>query len=269
MILFDGKLHAEKLEDQILNAPKTFKEKELAIIQIGDNESSEKYVSLKLKVCKRLGIPVGLYRLDYKSQPDAEITKQLLLKLSEDASVGSIIVQLPLPEASLYPLLDLLPQAKDIDILGKESKNLFYTGVSEFESPVVRGVRYFLGTMLPPKAEPLRACIIGYGELVGKPASYFLKSQGYSVEININYNAGDRLDYDLIILSAGIPNLVNPQDIKSGCNVIDFGSSVLNGKTTGDLNLNHSLDHLGVVSPSPGGMGPLVVRFLLMNHLHI
>ena len=269
MILFDGNLHAKKLEEQILKAPKTFKEQELAIIQLGDNASSEKYVSLKLKVCERLGVLTKLYRLDYKSQSDVDSTKRLLLKLSEDVSVGSIIVQLPLPDSSLYPLLDLLPQAKDIDILGIESKNLFYTGNNGLESPVVRGVRYFLGTMLPTKAQSLRACIIGYGELVGKPVNHFLKSQGYSVEINSNYTAGEKLAYDLIVLSVGIPNLVNPQDIKSGCNVIDFGSSVLSGKTTGDLNLNLPLDHLGVVSPSPGGMGPLVVRFLLMNHLHI
>ena len=77
------------------------------------------------------------------------------------------------------------------------------------------------------------------------------------------------MNFDLLILSAGVPNLVKGQDIEPNTHVVDFGSAVVNGKSTGDLDKNSALSHLSVVSPSPGGMGPLVVRYLIMNFLGI
>ena len=61
--------------------------------------------------------------------------------------------------------------------------------------------------------------------------------------------------------------MLKGKDLLPKTHVIDFGSTVINGKTVGDLDMNSGLEHLGVISPSPGGMGPLVVRFLVLNLL--
>jgi len=84
-----------------------------------------------------------------------------------------------------------------------------------------------------------------------------------------NYKKGTPIDGDLIVLAAGVPNLVKPADISKGACIIDYGSTVINSKTFGDLDSTGNMEHLGIVSLSPGGAGPLVVRFLIFNHLGI
>jgi methylenetetrahydrofolate dehydrogenase (NADP+)/methenyltetrahydrofolate cyclohydrolase len=93
--------------------------------------------------------------------------------------------------------------------------------------------------------------------------------QGAKVQFILDYKAKKPLNCHLLVLSAGSPELVKGEYISEKCSVVDFGSSVINNKTIGDLDLKSAIGHLGVVSPSPGGMGPLVTRFLIMNFLGI
>ncbi len=273
MQFFDGNLHAKKLEEKIkaeLSKRSKVNDKvegELAIILIGDNPSSEKYVSLKQKVAKRLGIKAHVYRLDSSKMQNLEI----LVKGSDitySPSVTGVIVQLPLPSPRLYSLLTKIPYEKDVDMLSEGFKKKFYSGDSSRYSPVVRAVEYFLDSN-KLKIEDKDVLVVGAGELVGKPVAFYLEKRGAKVQITENYKAGEEIKASLIVLSTGIPNLVRGENISDGCHVIDFGSSVTNGKVMGDLDLNSNLDHLGVISASPGGMGPLVVRYLFMNFLGI
>ena len=272
MEFFDGNLHAKKLEEKIsqhLTSRENVSD-ELAIILIGDNLSSEKYVSLKQKVAARLGIKVNVYRFD----PSKMQSLEMLVKGSDiiySPKVKSVIVQLPLPTPRLYSLLTKIPYEKDVDMLSEGFKKKFYSGDLSRLSPVVRAVEYFINSN-KVQIEGKNVFIIGGGELVGKPLAFYLKKKGANVkviDIPDSYKTGDYLDADLIVSSTGVPNLVRGENISEGCNVIDFCSFVVDGKVVGDLDLNSELDHLGVISPSPGGMGPLVVRFLLMNHLGI
>lgn len=265
MQFFDGNLHAKKLEEKIEQANKEVGE--LAIILVGNNPSSEKYVATKEKVAKRLGINTKVYRFDSAKMQSLEI----LVKGSDviySPAVKSVIVQLPLPSPRLYSLLTKIPYEKDIDMLSEGFKKKFYSGDLRRLSPAVRAVEYFLDSS-NIRISGKSAVVLGSGELVGKPVAFYLKSKGANVEILENYKTGEKLDADLIVSGTGVGNLIKGNDISKDCNVIDFGSSVVDGKVVGDLDLNSKLDDLGVVSPSPGGMGPLVVRFLLMNHLGI
>jgi methylenetetrahydrofolate dehydrogenase (NADP+) / methenyltetrahydrofolate cyclohydrolase len=134
--------------------------------------------------------------------------------------------------------------------------------------PVVRAFQLFLkdaGIDLHTK----RCIVIGYGDLVGKPISFFMLSHGAKVTVLDNYNTGQPLEADLLLLSTGHAGLVTGPAVSANCHVVDFGSTIVEGKTLGDLALTSELGHLGWVSPSPGGMGPLVVRYLVMNYLGI
>ncbi|HSX39237.1 MAG TPA: hypothetical protein VLI92_01465, partial [Candidatus Saccharimonadales bacterium] len=82
-----------------------------------------------------------------------------------------------------------------------------------------------------------------------------------------NYSKRTKINSQLVILSAGSPNLLSGEDLRPKTHVVDLGSSIVNGKTIGDLNMQSKLDHLGIISPSPKGLGPLVVRFLILNLL--
>ena len=272
MINFDGKFHATLLDEKILASTSMYKQKILAIIQVGENPSSEKYIYVKQAACEKLGVVSRLYRILPKRGSGYNELVDLLKTLGTEELVSSIIVQLPLPDSSMYSSLDLLPLAKDIDFLSTEKKALaFNDSIDSFEikSPVIRALEYYLGSnSITPENAP-QVGIIGQGDLVGKPCFDYLSFRKFSVKVIDHYAQGDPLNFDLLISSTGVPKLINPKDIKAGCHVVDFGSAVLNGKTVGDLNTDLDLTHLGVVSKSPGGMGPLVVRFLIMNHLRI
>lgn len=265
---FNGKEHAKELEKQISDFLKHNKiEGELAIIQIGDNKSSEKYTTLKKKTCNRLGIDCKVYKLD-KEKLDLEyIVKATHIIYSP--SVKSVIIQLPLPTKRLESLLTKIPLEKDVDVLSEGAKKRYYSGDFSLRSPVIRAVEYFIDSN-KIELDKKEVGVVGFGELVGRPASFYLEKLNAKVKtIEENYRPGDLADCDLVILAAGVPNLIKGNDLKVGCDVIDFGSEVLDGMVVGDLNMNSKISHLGNLSLSPGGMGPLVVRFLLMNHLGI
>lgn len=272
MTIFDGKYHSSLLDEKILSSGSIYKQRILAIIQVGQNPSSEKYISVKQEACEKLEVASKLYRILPKRGSGYNELVDLLKTLGNEDSVSSIIVQLPLPDSSMYSSLDLLPLAKDIDFLSSKKKALVFSdsvGAFETKSPVIRALEYYLGSNNITSENTPSVGIIGQGDLVGKPSFDFLTFRKFDVQVVEHYAEGDKLNFDLLISSTGVPKLINPKDIKSGCHVVDFGSAVLNGKTVGDLNTDLDLSHLGVVSKSPGGMGPLVVRFLIMNHLRI
>lgn len=269
MQLFNGKEHALKLDNFIrnyLSANPDATNGTLGIVLVGDNPSSQRYISLKQKYCSSLGLSTELLSIS-ADEPDSSIhakVKEFFLR----PNITGGIIQMPLPRESLKDLLSLIPTEKDIDVLSPAALEIYYNGDLKRLSPVVHALKYFLGTGSIETVN-LASIVIGNGDLVGKPITTFLQRMNSQVTVNEHYKTGDKLDCDLLVLSAGVPGLVHGEDIKPGCHVIDFGSSIIEGKTKGDLDLTSQLDHLGFVSPSPGGMGPLVIRFLIMNFLNI
>lgn len=282
MQIFDGILHSQKVElliSEKLASITTYPK--LGIVQIGENPASEKFISLKIKLCEKYNIPVQYLKLS-SSLSDAELLFQTE-DFFNDPSVSGVILQLPLPRPTLYKILSKIPPQKDVDALRNQYKLEQPDAVFYFKSPVERAVEYFISST-EQDFKNKKICVLGFGFLVGRPlAALMLQQQAKAtvyddltlkseflndfknIEFLPSYVPGNVLNYQLVISSAGIPNLLKGQDIVKNSSVIDFGSSVVNGKTIGDLDLNSKLDHLNYVSPSPKGMGPLVVRFLVLN----
>lgn len=267
--IFDSKLQAQKLEEDIrksLDTSGDIGKKFLAIVLIGNDPSSEKFIQIKVSLCEKLCIPCKVFKIDEKENLDEEIISQVEEIFKNDDVAGGI-VQLPLPRKSLEKLLNVIPFEKDVDVISTEGKKRFYSGDFSKLSPVIRAFENFLSNC-GISYKGLKAVVIGEGDLVGKPISFYLSKKGAEVKTISDYKSGDRLDCKISVLATGIPNLVKGEDISEGCNVVDFGSSVLDGKCVGDLDMDSSIDHLGIISKSPGGMGPLVVRYLLLNFLN-
>ncbi len=265
MRIFDGKEHAQKLEEKIKDFLKFNKSKgDMVIILVGNNPASVKYTNLKQKFCNKYGIGCRLVNLE-ETLSDDEVFKKVQEVFSDDGVSGGII-QLPLPRPSLNAVLDLIPVEKDIDVISNKSLEMFYSGNYKKMSPVVRAFDYFMVSNVKNYRD-LNAVIVGGGFLVGKPLESYLKTKGSKVKVLEEYKTGTKLNCDLLILSSGVANIVRGEDISDETDVIDFGSTIVEGKTYGDLDRQSELDHLGTVSLSPGGVGPLVVRFLVMNFL--
>jgi len=271
MKIFNGREHAKSLEEHIKtylggHQEKASKLGKLTIVQIGDNAESAVYIRLKKKFCEKLGIPVEISNIP-DSLSDKEIISQVHeILVSKDVTGG--VIQLPLPRESLESILGVIPIEKDVDLLSPESKRRFYSGEFYKLPPTVRAFDYFV-TQNDLDLPRLSIGIIGYGDLVGRPIAHYATLSGASVKIIGWYENQKELNYQLVVSSAGVPNLVNPKNLEEGSHFIDFGSSRKAGKTVGDLDMSKDCTHLEVISPSPGGMGPLVVRFLVMNFLGI
>ncbi|OGC69909.1 hypothetical protein A2415_00095 [candidate division WWE3 bacterium RIFOXYC1_FULL_39_7] len=251
------KTHVDMLSESDLNNV-------LGIIQVGDNPVSESYIKLKIKYCQRFGIRAQLFKLD-QNLSDQEITDNITSIFARPEISGGII-QLPLPRTSLNGVLNLIPLKKDIDMLSSNTWVQYDEGKRSITSPVVLAMRAFLDTY-SIDIHGMSIKIIGRGRLVGVPIAKYLLSQGVNPEFLDDYTTGDSLKADLAITSTGIARLIKGENINEGCSVIDFGSSIVDGKTVGDFDLSSKTDHLKFISPSPGGMGPLVLRYLIMNFL--
>lgn len=265
MIIIDGYKESLKLDYYI----KKFIDSNsgvLAIIQIGDDATSNKYISIKQKVGESLGIDTKLFK--FSIDMSDESIREGIFNILKNPIYKGVIIQLPIPRKSLYSLLDIIPVEKDVDLLSSISQKNYYEGLSAFSPPVIRATEYLLDEM-NFEYKDSKVLLIGNGFLVGKPLKKMLQDKGCFVTVTENYKVGDAYDKDLIILSAGVPNLVKGTDISSNTCVIDFGSTVVDGKTFGDLDMSCELTHLKWLMPSPKGMGPLVVRFLFMNMLNI
>jgi methylenetetrahydrofolate dehydrogenase (NADP+)/methenyltetrahydrofolate cyclohydrolase len=270
MILFDGRKYSAELDVEIAEFVKSHSNiGKLLLIQIGEDSASRKYIQLKSKLCQKFDIPVETLFIS-ENHREGEIFSEVRSHLNEKATTGAII-QLPLPSKNLQGLLDSIPTTKDVDRLSSTSQDQFYQKKFKKLPPVIRALNLFLeknSITVSGKS----VFVVGEGFLVGKPVSFYLRTLGAHVTVIRNYKTGTKLNCQLLVLSAGIPNLVNSQDLNDGCDVVDFGSTVVDGKITGDLSSGDDtakLSHLGSVSLSPGGVGPLVVRYLIMNHLGI
>jgi methylenetetrahydrofolate dehydrogenase (NADP+)/methenyltetrahydrofolate cyclohydrolase len=261
MLLFDPITMSLKLDD-ILRSNST--NGVLSIIQIGNNASSEKYISIKKRVGEKLGIKTWVYH--FTDSLDINSLKSQIWEIANREDVTGVIVQLPLPSNVPADILDLIPLEKDVDLLSKTSQGYLYNNILDHGSPITRATEYVLDTN-KFEYENSNVLIVGNGFLVGKPLAHILKNKGCNVTVTDNYTTELAINKNLIILSAGVPNLINGEDMSPNTTVIDFGSTVIDGKTYGDLNMNSKLDHLGLIVPSPKGMGPIVVRFLFLNHL--
>lgn len=267
MILFNGKEKSQDLDNIIRSSLQARPvNRKLGIVIVGKDLPSIKFVNIKKKLCEGFGIEVALLSLNGELS-DNEIIK-MVSDFCADDKIGGVVIQLPLPRPSLNRLLELIPAEKDVDCISPTSLKKFYSNDFSKLSPVVRAFNSFL-KFSGLELLNLDTTVIGKGFLVGEPLGHYILQQGGKVQFILDYKAGDPINCHLLLLSAGQPELVRGECLVEGCNVVDFGSSVVNDHTIGDFDLKSAMGHLGAVSPSPGGMGPIVTRYLIMNFLGI
>ena len=149
MKLINGSELAKHLDIKIQNlihSPK-ISPKKLAIVQIGDEESSNTYIKIKQKIAEKLQITVDLYK--YKNNNPLNLLINDIKKICNEPKYSSVIIQLPLPTKEHYKLLNLIPIEKDIDMLSRKSQQLFYSNKAYFNSPIAVSYTHLT---LPTKA---------------------------------------------------------------------------------------------------------------------
>ncbi|MBI2592860.1 MAG: bifunctional 5,10-methylenetetrahydrofolate dehydrogenase/5,10-methenyltetrahydrofolate cyclohydrolase [Candidatus Colwellbacteria bacterium] len=259
-----GQEISESLIDSLKSKPTP--KKILAAVLVGSEPSSISFLNQKGKAAKILGIDFRIYKFSSDLKND-DLRKEVG-KISNQGSVGGVIIQLPLPEhINRYYILNVIPREKDVDVLGERAIGAVYAGRNQVLPPaaaVVKEICERQGYGLKNK----NIVVLGIGIVTGKPVALWLMNESNNLTIiRSGGDLGKLREADLVISGAGKPGLIDPKNLKKGAAVIDFGYEEKRGKLSGDLDTSDekSLEHLKFYTPTPGGTGPIVVAMLLRN----
>lgn len=265
-MIIDGKKLAEEIKTSLKNEVFSIGKKiRLAVVEVGEDTVTKKFLEQKKKFGEAIGIDVRIYNI-----PKDISTNQLREKLAEIVHIkenSGVIVQLPLPkQINVQYILDSITLEKDPDMLSSKSVGLFSTGRSKILPPVVGAVDYiFKMGGIEPKGKT--AVVLGTGRLVGKPVATWLINQSASVTA-IDINTTDptlyTLNADILISGIGMLHFLKANMVKDGVIAIDCGTSEANGKLAGDMDPSVA-EKASLFTPVPGGVGPLTVAMLFKN----
>lgn len=241
----------------------------LAVILVGDNAASQSYVRNKIAGCKEVGIRSELIELP------ATATEEQLLdqidRLNDDVSIHGILVQLPLPaHIRVSSVLERISVEKDVDGFHLYNMGGLVTGNTVFSPCTPYGVQKILEHENIP-VEGRNVVVVGASNIVGKPTALMLMQQDATVVIchKKTRDLGNfTLLADILVVAAGVPNLIVPQIVKTGAVVIDVGFNRLpDGRIVGDVDFEGVKEKASYITPVPGGVGQMTVTMLLHNTL--
>jgi methylenetetrahydrofolate dehydrogenase (NADP+)/methenyltetrahydrofolate cyclohydrolase len=264
-MIIDGKKIAEEALEKIKQAV-TEKELKLRLgaVLVGDDPEFKKFVELKSRAAEKAGIDFTIYKF-----PE-EIDTEELIKNMRDIVEWSdgVLVELPLPKhVDQQAVLNEVPAGKDVDVLSDETQRSFYDNKSLINPPAVEALRtVFENQNIDPEGK--KVAVFGFGVLIGKPVAHWLTAQGADVSVirSKTTNPGElSLKADIIISGVGKPDLINGDMVKEGVIVVDFGYGKLGGKMTGDVDFKTVSPKAGLITPVPGGMGPVLIVAVLKN----
>lgn len=238
----------------------------LAVIQVGDNKASDVYVRNKKKVCLDVGINFELIKFNDTISEDLVINE--IRRLNNDISVNGILVQLPLPTGfDEGKIINVIDPVKDVDGLTYQNVgNLVLENdclVPCTPLGVMQLLKYY-NVDLTSK----NVCLVGRSNLVGKPLIQLLLKENATLSI-CHSKSLDIKNYtknaDVLIVAAGHPNLITKDMVKEGVVVIDVGINKEGNVLKGDVDFEGVSKKASLITPVPGGVGPMTVACLLKN----
>lgn len=266
----DGREIANKikleLKECIENSQNNTKIPCLANILVGNDGGSRYYFNTQNKICNKIGINTKSIELD--ESIDEEALLETISELNNDEKVSGIILQLPLPKhIDENKVTSSIALQKDIDGLNSLSAGKLFKGEKCFIPCTPKGIIHLIketGIRIKGK----EAVVIGRSNIVGKPVAQLLLQENATV--TICHSKTEKLKEvckraDILVVALGRPNFIGKEYIKEGAVVIDVGTSVVDGKLTGDVKYEEVLPVSSYVTPVPGGVGPMTTAMLLVN----
>lgn len=239
----------------------------LAVILVGNSPASRSYVGGKIKACHEAGIHSELIEL-----PASATEEELLAKiaaLNVDPAIHGILVQLPLPpHIRVASVIEAISVEKDVDGFHLYNMGGLVTGTTVFSPCTPYGVQKILEHE-NIRIEGQNVVVVGASNIVGKPTALMLMQQEATVSI-CHIKTRDLGHYtllaDILVVAAGVPNLIVPQIVRTGAVVIDVGFNRLpDGRIVGDVDFEGVKEKASYITPVPGGVGQLTVTMLLHN----
>jgi methylenetetrahydrofolate dehydrogenase (NADP+)/methenyltetrahydrofolate cyclohydrolase len=268
-VRIDGKELALKVRAQVAEDVRAFGGPVcLATILVGDDPASHTYVGSKHKASHGAGIESRDHRFAADTE-ESEIL-ELIADLNADDGVDGILVQLPLPAHMDEPtVLRAVDPDKDVDGFHPSNAGLLFLGEPFLVPATPSGVMVMLAEH-GVELKGSEAVVIGRSEIVGKPMAMLLLAEHATVTI-CHSRTVDLAEHtrraDILVAAVGRAGLVTPEMVKPGATVIDVGvNRTAEGKLVGDVD-PAVFDVAGLMTPVPGGVGPMTIAMLLRNTL--
>jgi methylenetetrahydrofolate dehydrogenase (NADP+)/methenyltetrahydrofolate cyclohydrolase len=267
-VRIDGKALAAKLRAQVAEDVRMFGQSVcLATILVGDDPASHVYVGSKHKASHEAGIESRDHRFPTDT-PENEIL-DLLAELNADDDVDGILVQLPLPAHMDEPkVLRTVDPDKDVDGFHLLNAGRLYLGEPFLVPATPLGIMAMLAEY-EVELKGKEAVVIGRSEIVGKPIAMLLLAAHATVTIchsrTVDLAAHTRRA-DVLVAAVGRVGLVTPDMVKPGATVVDVAMNRTEAGLVGDVD-PAVFDVAGLMTPVPGGVGPMTIALLLRNTL--
>lgn len=248
----------------------------LATVLMSTDPSSETYVSMKQRDCEEVGID-GIH-VEIDSDAPAEELYDTIDDLNDDPAAHGILVQLPVPEhVDKRRVVESIDPEKDVDGFHPENVGRLVGGQPRFKPCTPHGVQKLLDAAdVDPDGKDV--VIVGRSEIVGKPLANLLlqKAPGANATVTVCHSHTADLGAktraaDIVVAAAGVPELVDGSMLRAGATVIDVGVNAVDADTekgyelVGDVEFESAKEKAGIITPVPGGVGPMTRAMLLYN----
>ncbi len=251
----------------------------LAAVLVGDDGPSETYVKSKIRACERVGFNSSLFKFEMDISQD-ELLKEII-KINENQDIDGFIVQLPLPSnIDQEKILTQISPNKDVDGFHPYNYGKMTLGIDTFLPATPAGIvelikRYKI------ELSGKKCLVIGRSQIVGLPISILLgQNKSYAnATVTVAHSRTKNLDLlcassNIIISAIGIPNFLKSSMVSDKTVIIDVGISRIEDSTSprgykivGDVDIEDFRDRDIMITPVPGGVGPMTIAMLLQNTL--
>jgi len=275
----DGRALARDIEDGLSERISSLAEggiiPHLAVIIVGNDPASQIYVRNKQRACQRIGMIST--RIDMESDTSQNDLISAIEKMNRDASVHGILVQSPLPsEIDELSVIEAIDPRKDVDGFHPANLGRLVMGDKDGMIPCTPAGVMEIIKQAGVDLEGSRAVVLGRSRIVGMPLSILLAQKGADSTVTIAHSKTKSLDgicreADILIAAVGKPEMVKSSWIKPGATVIDIGINRIKDdskgsgtRLVGDVE-SGSEGVAGIITPVPGGVGPMTIAMLMSN----
>ncbi|WP_214801000.1 MULTISPECIES: bifunctional methylenetetrahydrofolate dehydrogenase/methenyltetrahydrofolate cyclohydrolase FolD [unclassified Exiguobacterium] len=269
-VVIDGKEIAKsyrlKLKEEVARLKEQRIQPKLTVVLIGEDPASQSYVRGKEKAAQEIGMESDLIRLPAETS-ESELL-QLIERLNADASVHGILVQLPLPEQiDESKVIFAISPDKDVDGFHPVSVGKMMIGEPTFLPCTPNGILHLVKEMNVP-IQGSHVVVVGRSQIVGKPVGMLFLNESATVSYchskTANLSEVTR-QADILIVAVGVPKLITADMVKPDAVVIDVGVNRVDGKLVGDVEFDSVKEVASMITPVPGGVGPMTITMLLHN----
>lgn len=279
--IIDGKQVAADMRAELKDRVDLLKKKGivpgLAVVLVGEDPASKSYVTAKERACEQIGIYSSDNRLS--AETTQEELMALIDKLNKDPKINGILVQLPLPKhLNEGEVLLAIDPKKDVDGFHPVNVGKMVVGEKAFLPCTPHGIIQLL-VRSGVKIEGAEVVVVGRSNIVGRPIANMLiqKSDTGNATVTVCHTRTKNLAEhvrraDIIIAAVGWPNTVTADMVKDGAVVIDVGVNRVEDATkkngyrlVGDVDFEAVKEKASLITPVPGGVGPMTITMLLYN----